>query len=149
MDGHIIGGCKKKVDSRLTKETVAVPARRQVIPTTRRLAKPVSVPNTGRAGTQPSEDFTAEQLKDMSQRRREVLLTRQYGLDPKELEGMSETEISDYYRQIRTATETAKVKGKSKTIFNGNPERIKADFAKRLARRIEKAAERRAKKNNP
>jgi len=78
----------------------------------------------------PSE----QELKNIERRMQEVRLAREYGVDPKELEGMSPAEVKEYFGQVRAAYAKAKTKSKKKrkNILDGEV------VAKRLAAKLNK-----------
>jgi hypothetical protein len=76
-------------------------------------------------------EFTPEELKAIRQRRLEVLARKK-----------------QFEQPVTQSKSTTKNKKSIKIDF-GSTERIKTDFDKRLARRLEKMAERRTKKSNP
>ena len=80
----------------------------------------------------PSE----QELKNIERRKQEVRLAREYGVDPKELEGMSPAQVKEYFGQVRAALAKAKrkenAKKKRKNVLDGEV------VAKKLAAKLNK-----------
>jgi len=74
----------------------------------------------------PSE----QALKGIERRKQEVRLAKEYGVDPKQLEGMSQSQVDNYFGEVRAALADAKAKAKKKTK---RPNELDGkDVAKRL-----------------
>ena len=95
-------------------------------------------------GRKKKSDIPSEQeLQNIERRTQEVRMAREYGVDPKELEGKSPSEVKAYYRQVRAAMAKkakAKAKKKRKNVLDG------ATVAKKLEAKLNKI---RKKHGNP
>ena len=90
----------------------------------------------------PSE----QALKGIERRKQEVRLAKEYGVDPKQLEGMSQSQIDEYFGQVRAALADAKAKAKAKKKTKRSNELDGKDVAKRLKSKLNQI---RKKHGNP